>query len=168
MNVARDLKFHNLFLSFLLLSRTTSVQKLFFVHYGRYGYSVTFWIWVVSRLSRRHGNHEPQRFDFRIECKLGDGNCQFYFSHNKNIQFSIFCIKEGGAFLKSPSILELFKNLCRLWVLRICFSQIFQDTFNTRIAHLGTRMVELMKPSCQAKAGAQKQFFIWIIDWMLL
>ena len=25
-------------------------------------------------------------------------------------------------------ILELFKNLCRLWVLRICFSQFFQDT----------------------------------------
>ena len=27
-------------------------------------------IWVVTELSRRHGNHKPQRFDFLIECKL--------------------------------------------------------------------------------------------------
>ena len=57
-------------------------------------------------------------------------------------------------------ILGLFKNLCRLRVLRICFSQFFQDTFYTWNAHLGTRVVELIKPSCQAKAGAQKLFFI--------
>ena len=31
---------------------------------------------------------ELQRFDFLIECKLNDGTCQFYFSHNENIQFS--------------------------------------------------------------------------------
>ena len=43
-------------------------ENFFFVHNGRYGYSVTFWIWVVSELSRRHGNHKPQRFDFLIEC----------------------------------------------------------------------------------------------------
>ena len=37
---------------------------------------------VVSYLSRRHGNHKPQRFDFLYECKLNDGTCQFYFSYN--------------------------------------------------------------------------------------
>ena len=88
MNVARGLKLHDLILSFLLLSRTNIGLKTFFVQYGRYGYSVTFWIWVVSELSRRHGNHEPKRFDFLIECKLNDGNCQFYFSHDENIKFS--------------------------------------------------------------------------------
>ena len=52
-------------------------------------------------------------------------------------------------------ILDPFKNLCRLLLLRICSSQFFQDTFYTWNAHLGTRMVQLIKPSCQAKAGAQ-------------
>ena len=33
----------------------------------------------------------------------------------------------------------------------------FQDTFYTRNAHLGTIMIELIKPSCQAKAGAHSQ-----------
>ena len=37
--------------------------------------------------------------------------------------------------------------------------QFFQDAFYTWSAHLGTRMVELIKPSCQAIAGAQKLFF---------
>ena len=60
----------------------------FFVHNGRYWYSVTFWIWAVSELSRRHVNHKPQRFDFLIECKKNDGTCQFYCSHNENIQFT--------------------------------------------------------------------------------
>ena len=58
-------------------------------------------------------------------------------------------------------ILDLFKNLCRQWVLRICFSQFFQDTFYTRNAHLGTHMLELIKPNCQAKTGAQKLVFIF-------
>ena len=61
------------------------LENFFFVHNGRYGYSFTFWIWAVSEFSRRQGNHKPQRFDFLIECKLSDGTCQFYFSHNENI-----------------------------------------------------------------------------------
>ena len=85
MNVAKGLKLHDLILSFLSLSRTNVGSKTFFFHNGRYGYSVTFWIWVVSELSQRHGNHKPQRFDFLIECKLSDWTCQFYFSHNENI-----------------------------------------------------------------------------------
>ena len=36
-----------------------------------------FYIWVVSELSRRHGNHKPQRFYFLIECKLNDGFVYF-------------------------------------------------------------------------------------------
>ena len=42
MNVGRGLKLHDLILSFLLLSRTNIGSKTFFVHNGRYGYSVTF------------------------------------------------------------------------------------------------------------------------------
>ena len=47
-------------------------------------YSVTFWIWVFSELTRRQGNHKPQPFDFLIECKLNVGTCQLYFSLNEN------------------------------------------------------------------------------------
>ena len=88
MNADRGLKLHDLILSFLLLSRTNIGSETFFAHNGRYLYSVTFLIRVVSEYLRRHGNHKPQRFDFLIECKLNDGTCQFYFSHNENIQFS--------------------------------------------------------------------------------
>ena len=42
MNVARGLKLHDLILSFILLSRTIIGSKTFFVHNGRYLYSVTF------------------------------------------------------------------------------------------------------------------------------
>ena len=63
---------------------------------------------------------------------------------------------------------KISKNFECLWILRICFSQFFQDTFYTWNAHLGTFMVELIKPSCQAYTGAQKLFFIWINDWMFL
>ena len=51
-----------------------------------------------------------------------------------------------------------------LWVLRICFSQFFQDTsyMYTWNTHFGTCRVELIKPSCQAKTAAQKLFFIWL------
>ena len=62
MNVAKGLKLHELILSFLLLSRTNISLKTFLVHNGRYGYSVTFWIWVVSELSRRYGNHSVSIF----------------------------------------------------------------------------------------------------------
>ena len=37
-------------------------------------------------------------------------------------------------------------------------SQFLQDTFNTWDTHLGTCMVELIKPSCQAEKGAHKLF----------
>ena len=57
-------------------------------------------------------------------------------------------------------ILELFKNMCWLCVLRIRLLLFFYDTFYTWNAHLGTRMVEFIRPSCQAKARAQKLFFI--------
>ena len=55
-------------------------------------------------------------------------------------------------------ILELFKNLCQLRVLRICFSQFFQDTFYTRNDHLVTRMEELKKLICQAKQAHRSCF----------
>ena len=57
-------------------------------------------------------------------------------------------------------IFELFKNLCQLWVLRICFSQFFQDTFYTWNAHLGTRMVELIKRSFKKKQVTEAVFHL--------
>ena len=40
------------------------------------------------------------------------------------------------------------------------FSQFFQDTFYTWNTQLGTCMVELIKPSCQANTGAKKLFYL--------
>ena len=88
MNVANGLILHILILSFLLLLRTNIRSKAFFGHYARYWYSVNFVICVVSKLSLRHGNHKPQRFDFLVECKLNDGTCQVHFSHTENIKIS--------------------------------------------------------------------------------
>ena len=48
--------------------------------------------------------------------------------------------------------------LVRLWDLRMCFSQFFQDIFYAWNTFLGTNIVELIKTSCQAKTGTQKLF----------
>ena len=91
MNVARVLKLHDLILSFLWLSRTNIGSKTFFRSLWK--------VWVLCYflnlsclgfIATSRPNHKPQRFDFLIECKLNDGTCQFYFSHNENIQFSTF------------------------------------------------------------------------------
>ena len=46
-----------------------------------------FLIRVVSEISRRYGNHKPQRFDSLIECKLKDGTCRFHFHIMKILIF---------------------------------------------------------------------------------
>ena len=51
-------------------------------------------------------------------------------------------------------ILKISQNLSWRWVLRICFSQFFQDTFYAWITHLGASVVELIKQQCyQAITG---------------
>ena len=114
----------------------TPVQKLVCAHYGGYWYTVTFWIRVVSELSRRHGNHKPQRFDFLNECQLNDGTCQFYFSYNEKIFFdnNEVSILAGGAFLKSFSIywqIDIPAGTC---------SRINVDATSWRLIHVVTTL----------------------------
>ena len=96
----------DLIMSFLLLSKTDIGLKLFFAHNVRYGNSVTFRIRMALEYLQYLDNHEPQRFDFCIECTPTDRNCQLY--HH---QVKIMIIYEGtnnlvsGAFLKCFSIL---------------------------------------------------------------
>ena len=63
---------------FLLLSKTDIGLKLFFAHNVRHGNSVTFRIWVALESLQYLDNHEPQRFDFCIECTPTDRSCQLY------------------------------------------------------------------------------------------
>ena len=66
---------------------------------------MTFRIWVALENLQYLDNHEPQRFDFCIECTPTDRTCQLY--HH---QVKIMIIYEGtnnlvsGAFLKCFSI----------------------------------------------------------------
>ena len=59
-------------MSFLLLSKTDIGLKFFFAHNVRYGNSVTFRIRVALESLQYLDNHEPQRFDFCIECTPTD------------------------------------------------------------------------------------------------
>ena len=97
----------------------TSGRKLFCAHYGRYWYNVTFWIRVVSVLSRRHGNHIPKRFDFPNECKPHDGNCQFYFSYKKyfltmNQHINRWCVSKILQYIYEYNV-GIFINLYVYW-----------------------------------------------------
>ena len=56
-------------MSSLFLSKAGIGLKLFFDHNIRYGSSVTFRIGVASESLQNLDNHEPQHFDFCIECK---------------------------------------------------------------------------------------------------
>ena len=91
---------------FLLLLKTDIGLKLFYAHNVRHGNSVTFRIWVALESLQYLDNHEPQRFDFCIECTPTDRSCQLY--HH---QVKIMLMYEGtnnlvsGAFLKCFSIL---------------------------------------------------------------
>ena len=91
---------------FLLLFESRYWFKtLFFAQNVRHGNSVTFRIWVALESLQYLDNHEPQRFDFCIECTPTDRSCQLY--HH---QVKIMIIYEGtnnlvsGAFLKCFSI----------------------------------------------------------------
>ena len=68
-NVTRGKTLYAFIMSSLFLSKTGIDLKLFFDHNVRYGSSVTFKIGVASDSLQNLDNHEPQRFDFCIECK---------------------------------------------------------------------------------------------------
>ena len=89
----------------LLLKADIGLKLSFFAQNVRHGNSVTFRIWVALESLQYLDNHEPQRFDFCIECTPTDRSCQLY--HH---QVKIMIIYEGtnnlvsGAFLKCFSI----------------------------------------------------------------
>ena len=81
------------------------VLNFFFAHTVRYDNSVTFRIWVTVESLQYLDHHEPQRFDFCIECKPSNRTWQLHYH-----QVNIMIIKEeinilvSGAFLKCFSI----------------------------------------------------------------
>ena len=68
----------DIIMSFLLLSKRDIGLKHFFPHNVRYGNSVTFRIWVAFEFLQYLDNHEPQCFNFCIECTPTDITCQLY------------------------------------------------------------------------------------------
>ena len=90
-------------MSSLLFSKTDIGFKLFFAYNVSYGNSVTFRIWVALEYLQYLDNHEPQRFDFCIECTPTDRSCQLY--HH---QVKIMIIYEGTNNLVSDAFLKCF------------------------------------------------------------
>ena len=95
-------------MSSLLLSKTDIGTELFsFAHNVRNGNSLTLRIGMALESLQYLFNHEPQRFDFCIECMPTERTCQLYYH-----QVQIMNIYEGtnilvsGAFLKCFSIVE--------------------------------------------------------------
>ena len=83
---------------------------------------MTFRIWVALENLQYLDNHEPQRFDFCIECTPTDRTCQLY--HH---QVKIMIIYEGtnnlvsGAFLKCFSIIKHFQlKIVIFTAIKIC------------------------------------------------
>ena len=94
-----------------MLSKTDIGLKLFFAHYFRCGNSVTFRIWVVLESLQYLDNHEPQRFDFCIECTPTYRTCQLcYYRVKIMIIYKETNNLVSGAFLKCFSI---FNNRIR-------------------------------------------------------
>ena len=84
-----------------LLLADTGLKLFFLAHNVRYGNSVTFRIWVALDFLQYLDNHEPQRFDFCIECTPTDRTCQLYHHQVKimiflrrNKQFSKWCVSK--------------------------------------------------------------------------
>ena len=92
-------------MSSLWLSKTDIGLKLCFGYNVRYCNSVTFEIWVALEYLQYLDNHEPQRFDFCIECTPTDRTCQLY-HHQVKIMISYEETNNlvSGAFLKCFSI----------------------------------------------------------------
>ena len=74
-------------------------------HFLSLGNSVTFLIRVALESLQYLDNHEPQRFDFCIECKSPDRTCQLYYH-----QVKIMIIYEGTHILVSGAFLKAFST----------------------------------------------------------
>ena len=82
---------------------------------------MTFRIWVALESLQYFDNHEPQRFDFHIECTLNDRPCQLY--HH---QVKIIIIYEGTNNLVSGAFLKCFS----IYTMRQKFSNFFNPNFS--------------------------------------
>ena len=87
-------------MSTILLSKADIGLKLFFAHNVKYGNDVTFRIGVALESLHYLYYHEPQRFDFCIECKPTDRTWQLYYH-----QVRIIIIYEGTNILVSGAFL---------------------------------------------------------------
>ena len=66
---------------------------------------MTFRIEVALESMQYLDNHEPQRFDFCIDCKSTDRTCRLYYHQVKIIiLYEVANILISGAFLKCFSI----------------------------------------------------------------
>ena len=89
-------------MSSLLLSKTDIGLKLSkFAHNVRYGNYVTLRIWVALESLQYLFNHEPQCFEFCIECKSTERTCHLYYH-----QVQILIIYEGTNILVSGGFLK--------------------------------------------------------------
>ena len=107
-------------MSSLLLSKTDIGLKHFFAHNVRYGNSATFRIWVALEFLQYLDNHEPQQFDFCIECTPNDRICQLY-HHQVKIMF----IYEGTNNLVSGAFLNVSVYFLFCTYLYVLFLNIF-------------------------------------------
>ena len=116
-------------MSSLFLSKPGIGLKLFFDHNVRHGSSVTFRIGVASESLQNLDNHEPQRFDFFIECKPTEKTWQLYYHQLKtmNIHKGTFVLV-SGAFLKYFSIEVELK--ASIWSYRFSFIRNFMKSFS--------------------------------------
>ena len=105
-----------------MLSKTNIGLKHFFAHNVRYGNSVTFRISVALDVLQYLDKHEPQRFDFCIECTPTDKTCQL--NHHK---VKIMLIYEGINNLVSGAFLKCFSILMPV----SCNTPILQNILNT-------------------------------------
>ena len=90
-------------MSSFLLSKTDIGLNIFFAHNVKYGNFVTFITGVALESLQNLDNHEPQRFDFCIECKPTDCTCQLYYH-----QVKIMIINDGTNILVSGAFLKCF------------------------------------------------------------
>ena len=75
---------------------------------------MTFRIGVALESLQYLDDHEPQRFDFCIDCKSTDRTCQLYYH-----QVKIMIIYEGANILVSGAFLKCFSIHLFIFILKL-------------------------------------------------
>ena len=103
-----------------LLLKTDIGLKHFFAHNVRYGNFVTFRIRLALEYLQYLDNHEPQSFEFCIECKPTDRTCQLYYR-----QVKMLIIYKGTDILVSGAFLKYFS--IHKWLLALAGTRILSN-----------------------------------------